>query len=181
MPRRRMTTLAQQRCATGQHARVVGTVRRMTQTAVFADRRVLPQIRTAFLRVTVVAGIVQRLTGKLRCCRVAVRAVTSGTVHFPFEKRVGKCFQGFVALQLMTIETHFSLGRRLQNGITWCVTDMAVGTRDLIIVVRTRMPAKADIGVVTAETYTVLCNNRCSVIGSERHNRRSFLTTPYSR
>ena len=181
MPRGRMTALAQQRRATGQHAGVVGTVWRMTQAAVFADRRVLPQIRTALLRVTVVAGIVQRLTGKLRRRRVAVRAVTTGTVHLPFEKRMGKCFQRFVTLQLMTIETHFSLGRRLQNGITWRVTDMAVGTGDLIIVVRTRMPAKADIGIVTAETYTVLCSNRCSVIGSERHDRRSFLTTPHSR
>ncbi len=67
----------------------------------------------------------------------------------------------------MAIEAHFSLRGCLQNGIAWCMTDMTVGTGDLVIVVRTRMPAKADIGVVAAETHTVLCGNRCRVISSE--------------
>ncbi len=162
-----MTTLAQQRRTTGQHARMVGTVRRMTQAAVFANRRVLPQKWTALLCVTVVAGVVQCLTDKLSCQRVTVWAMTSGTIHLPFEKWMGKCFQGLAALQLMAIETHFSLGRRLQNGIARRMTDMTVGAGDLVIVVRTCMPAKADIGIVTVETHTVLRGNRCRVIGSE--------------
>ena len=61
----RMTTLTQQRRATGQHARIVGTMWRMTQSAIFTDGRVLPKVRAAFFCVALVTGVIQRLAYEL--------------------------------------------------------------------------------------------------------------------
>lgn len=87
-----MATLAEQRCTTDQHTRVIRTVRCMTQTTIFTDGGVLPKIGSAFFCVAFVAGVVQRLPQQLRRCGFAVRAMASATVHFLLEQRMGKCF-----------------------------------------------------------------------------------------
>jgi hypothetical protein len=66
----------------------------------------LPKIRATFFCVTVITSIIQRLTNKLKRRCFAMRAVTPGTVHFSFKKRMGKCLQRLAALQLMAIEAN---------------------------------------------------------------------------
>lgn len=84
MAGRRVATLAQQRCAAAQHAGMVGTVRRVAQSAVLANRSMFPKIGAALFRVALVAGIVGSLANQLQFSRCSVRAVTIGTIHFPF-------------------------------------------------------------------------------------------------
>jgi len=104
-----MTTLAQQRRALCQHARVIRAVRRVTQAAVFADRRMLPQVRAAFFRVALFAGRVHGLSRQLRCRLIAVRTVTTTAIHLALEKRVGEGFARFTALLLMAVEADLGL------------------------------------------------------------------------
>ena len=163
----RVAALAQHWAAHTQHAGMVRAVWVVTRRTVLGHRRMLPQVRASYLRVAIVASLVYALSDQQQLSRIAMRIVATTASHVAMLYRMSVWLQRFGALLLMTIETHFSLARRLQNGITWCVTDMAVGTGDLIIVVRTRMPAKADIGVMTAETHIVLCGNWCCVVGSE--------------
>jgi hypothetical protein len=81
----------------------------MTQSAILADRRVLPQVWAALLRMALVAGVVQGLASEGRCNRVPVRAVTSTASHLSLEERMGKRFQRFAALQLMAVEANLGL------------------------------------------------------------------------
>ena len=83
-----MTALAQKRCPLGQHSGVIGTVRRMTKRAIFRGRLMFPEIWTAFLRVTLIARVVQRLSGQQGVGVRGMRAVAAGTRHLAIEKRV---------------------------------------------------------------------------------------------
>jgi hypothetical protein len=58
VPRLRMAALAQERRALGQHPRVIGAVRRMTQTTVLRDWLMLPDIRSTLFGVALIAGVV---------------------------------------------------------------------------------------------------------------------------
>ena len=60
----------------------------------------------------------------------------------------------------MAVEANFGLRRGLQYGVARGMTDVAVCTGNVIIVMRAAVPAEADIGIVTAETHTVLRGNQ---------------------
>lgn len=60
MARLGMTALAQQGCSLGQHTRLVGPVRCVTETAVLGRRRVFPEMWPARFRVALLAGIDSR-------------------------------------------------------------------------------------------------------------------------
>ena len=107
----------------------------MAEGAVFGHRRMLPDIGAAFLGVALVTRIVQSLADQLSIDRSAMWAMTATAIHLSFEERVRKGFQRFTALQLVTIEADFRLGRRLQHAIPRCVADMAIGTGDVFVVV----------------------------------------------
>lgn len=61
MSRLGMAALAQQWRALRQHARMIRAMRRVAQTAVFRYRLMLPQVRAAFLGMTLETGIVDGL------------------------------------------------------------------------------------------------------------------------
>jgi hypothetical protein len=135
----------------------------------------LPQVRAAFLGMTLLTGIVDRLPGELCRCIVAVRAVASGAVHLSLQERMRERFHRLATLQLVTIEANLGLGRCLQNGVCAHVTVVTVDTGDLIDRMRAGVPAEADIAVVTAETLAILIFDRCRTGRTEERNCRSFL------
>ena len=71
----------------------------MAQGAVLGDGSMLPDIGAAFLGVTLVTGIVQRLANQLRFSSGPMWAVTAAAIHLALEKRMRKGFQSFAALQ----------------------------------------------------------------------------------
>jgi hypothetical protein len=105
---------------------------------------------------TLVTGIVQRLSNQLRLAGRTVRAVTASTSHLAFHKRVRKRFQCFVALQLMAIETNLGLCRRLHHGIAGCMADVAIGTGHFVNVMCTAVPAESGIRIVASKAHAVL-------------------------
>lgn len=88
-------------------------MRGMTKPAVLANRRVLPKVRPAFLRVALITGVIQCLADELRLCCVAVRAVASAAIHLSFKEWMRKCLQSLAALQLMTVVANLGLRRGL--------------------------------------------------------------------
>jgi len=61
------------------------------------------------------------------------------------------------------------------------MTDMAICTSDLVSIMWTSVPSETDVCIVTAEAHTVLCGDRCFVVGPEANNRWSFLAAPHAR
>ena len=180
MTRLRVTTLAKQRRATGQHTRVVGAVRRVTQAAVLADWHMLPKERATFLCVALVAGVVERLADKLQRGRVPVRAVTTAATHLAFEERMGKRLQRLIALQLMTAVANLGLRRCPQNGVARLVADMTVGAGDLVIAMRPTMPSKSNIGFMAVQAHVILQADTGFCIGSKFDDGRPLLPAPHS-
>ena len=82
----RVAALAKQWCALRQHAGVVRAVRRVTDSAVFTDRRVLPEVWATLFGVTLLAGVVHGLPHEPGSDLVAMRAVTAAAVHLPLEE-----------------------------------------------------------------------------------------------
>ena len=62
-----------------------------TESAVLADRCMLPEIGAARLGMAALAGIVDRVTGKRRRHSIAVRRMAAGAVHLALEERVREC------------------------------------------------------------------------------------------
>lgn len=81
----------------------------------------------------------------------------------------------------MTVKANFGLRSGLQNGIARRMTFMTVSTRNFIIIMRTCVPAEADIGVVTPKAHIILHGSRCCVIGPEFNYGWTLLPAPHSR
>ena len=85
-----------------------------------------------------------------------MRAVTAATVHLAFEERMRERLQGLAALYLMAVVADFGLCRGFQHRVTRRMADVAVGTSNFIVVVRSAVPAETHIGIVAIEAHTVL-------------------------
>lgn len=178
MPALRVTALAKKRGAPREHARMVRSVRVMAVRAVLGYRRVLPQERTTFLRVTLEAGIVHALPHELQLRCRAVRAVTGGTGHFAFIQGVRIRFQRVAFAEGMTFVALVGLRRRPEHRIIGGVNLMTAGTADFIVVMRAAVPGEADIGFMTAEAHSVLYVDACRRVGGETYDRLSLLSAP---
>ena len=108
-----MAALAEEWRTTGQHARVVRTVRGVTEPTILANWCVLPKVWTAFLCMALVTGVIDRLTNELQLRRFPVRTVASAAIHLSLKEWMRKCFQSLAALQLMTVVANLGLCRGL--------------------------------------------------------------------
>src|SRR4051812_22224734 len=83
-----MTALAQERELADQHPLVVGTMRVMTRDAALRDRRVLPQVRSALVRMTRLAALIDRRSGLQQPdVAAAMRVVARRALHRAFAYR----------------------------------------------------------------------------------------------
>ena len=178
MPGLRVAALAKQRGTLGQHTRVTRSMRLVAQPTVFADGRVLPEERSALLRVTLLAGIVDVFACQLSRDRVAVHAVASDTVHLALHDRMGERFARLGALYLVAVEADIGLSRRLQDGIPGNVAFMTIGTGDLVARVSAAVPAEAYVALVTIQAHAILFVDRCGGVGAKQYDGRPFLSAP---
>lgn len=176
MPALRVTTLAKERGALHEHPRMVRSMWVVAGRAVFSDRRMFPQERTAFFRVAPEAGIVQVLPHKLQFRCGAVRAVTTRAGHFAFTQRMRIRFQRIASPECMTVIAFIGLRRCPQHSVIGSVTLMAAGTADLIVVMRASVPRESGIGFMTFKAHAVLRLNACRRVGSETNDRLSAAT-----
>ena len=138
---------------------MIGAVWCVAEAAVLGRWFVFPDVWAAFLCMALVTGVVQGLTHELQLRRLAVRTVTSAAIHLAFDQRMRKRLQGLAALQLVAVIADFRLRGRLQYGIAAGVAGVTVGAGNVIVVVRTAVPAEACIRRMTAETHAVLHGN----------------------
>ena len=156
MARLTVATLAQEGPAASEHAGVIRSVRRMAKAAVFADGRVLPEVRAALFRVALQARVICRLSHEIRTDVVVMHGVAGNTVHLALRQRVRERFQRLRSLPLVTVIAHLRLCGGLQNGIPGRMAAMAVGACHFVVAVHIGMPSQADAVVMAFETHGIL-------------------------
>jgi hypothetical protein len=127
-----------------------------------------------------VTGVIECLTYKLQLCGFPVGAVASAAIHLSFEERMRKCLQCLRALQLMTVVANLGLCRGLQNSISRCMTNVAICTRNFIVVMWAAVPPKTNISAVTIEAHSILHHDIRVFLRSKFDDRRPFLPTSHS-
>jgi len=108
----RVTTLAQHRAAHRQHAGIIRAMRVVAVATILGHRGMFPKIRSAFLRVAVEAGLIERHLGKLPFTRCAMSAMAAAAVHLALPDGVRIRFERLRALLLVAFEAHLGLRRR---------------------------------------------------------------------
>jgi hypothetical protein len=150
----------------------------MAESAILADRSVLPQIRSAFFGVALVTGVIDVQSCQLRRNGVAVHVVAAHAVHLSFEYRVRESLLRLSALHPMAAETDVGLRRRLPDGIRRRVEVVTVDTSYLVAGVSARVPAETDIALVAGQAHAVLFVDRRSGIRTEPNHGGAFLSAP---
>lgn len=121
----------------------------------------LPQERTAFLGVTVVAGCVQRLPRKQHVIRRTMCVMTAAAVHFAFPERMRIGFQCLATLLLVAVETNLWLSGCEHYRVSCRVALMTTGAGDGFEIMLAAMPRRARVGSVAIHALLVLFGDRC--------------------
>ena len=151
----------------------------MTIPAVLTDRRVLPEVRSALLGVTIETGIVNGLPHQQAVGRFSVGAVTAAAVHLALPHRVRERFHRLRTLFLVAIKADLCLRRGHQHRVGRGMAAVTVGTGDLFHIMRTAVPGKAQIILVTCGTELVLFKDGQHAAGSKSRYGRALLTAPH--
>lgn len=171
----RVTTLTKRRGAHAEHSGIVRAVWVVAVAAVLGDRRVFPQVGATCFRMAVVAGVVGRRPGEQAVSRLAVCVVTTAAIHLALPDRMRIRFHRLRALLLMAVETHVGLRRRGQHWIAFNVAGVAISTGDGVGIMSAAVPGKARLRQVAIHAVGVLFGDWRSGVGSEYHNRWTFL------
>jgi hypothetical protein len=166
----RVTTLAKEWGALREHPRMVRSMRVVARCAIFSHRRMLPQVRTALLRVALKAGIVHGLPRQLQFRCSAMRAVTTGAGHLAFTQWMRIRFQRVAFAECMTVIAFFGLRRCPEHRVIGSVNLMTAGAADFVVVMRATVPRESDISFMASETHTVLRLDACGRVGGETNN-----------
>ena len=81
----------------------------------------------------------------------------------------------------MAVVTDLRLCCGLHYSITWRMTDVTVGTGDLIVVMRSAVPAEANIRIVAIETHIILDADLGFLMRTKIDDWWTFLAAPYPR
>ena len=159
-PTLRVTLLAQQRRPLHEQRWMDGAVRRVTIRAVLRNRRVLPQERTALLRVAGVAGLIQRgLEQELR--RHGPMNLVAGVAgHLRKAHWMHRRLVELRTLALVAGVTDLRLLSDRQNWIVRCVNLVAARAGDSVPAVRTTLPGDTVLILMATETDLVLLLDR---------------------
>jgi len=136
------------------------TVRRMTRSAVFGDRRVFPHEGSALVGMTHEARVIGRLLREQSLVDSAVYGMTSGTGHLAVIDGMRVRAVYVHARDLVTGAADRGLRRRLEDGIPSRMTAVTAGARNFILRMRTRVPTRADLRLVTGRAQAVLHRHR---------------------
>jgi len=126
----------------------------------------LPEIRAAFLGMTLMTGVIDTQARQLCCDSIAVHVMAAHAVHLPFQNRVRESFLRFVALHLMASEADLGLRRRLPNSIARRVQVVTIGASYIVAGMGARVPAETDVALVTIQangivSFDTACRIRC--------------------
>lgn len=121
----RVALLAEQRWSLGQRCRVIAAVRVMAQAARFGDRRVFPQVRSAFFSMTGVTGVIDVIRGQQKIVVAIVNVVTIAAGHAAKAQRMPGRLVGVRAGPRMTTEAGLLLLYRVEHRIAISVNVVA--------------------------------------------------------
>lgn len=145
----------------------------VAKAAVFADRVMLPQERTAYFRVTTVAILVDTElfqsggSGGTMC----IVAISADQVPFPDGVRGGTI--DVSPYGVMAIHTHVGLCRPVQFQMG-PVDFVTTGTRQCISSVHTRLPVNERAPLMALQTHAVLCFPGFHAVAGEGYQATPF-------
>src|SRR6056297_352721 len=169
-----VTALAEHRPAQAEHARVARAVGLVAIGAVLGHRGVLPDERTAGLRMALPAGVVHRLARHLQLRGGAVRAVTGAAVHLALVQRMGVGLLRRDLLGAVAVVAHLRLGGSGEHRVVRLVRAVAVRTGHLVGVMGRAVPGHGDRGLVAAQAHGVLLlHRRGLLVRAEVDHRRA--------
>lgn len=175
VPRIGVALLAEVRPLGDQELVMGGAVRVMTGSAVLRGRRMLPEERSPFFRVALVALLVEGVGGYQFIRNGAVRVVAIGTFQFPFPDRVVGRLQQQCPDILVTIAA--GLGFRRSGEALWmaAMDAVAIGTGKPPEFVDTPLPHDLFSLFVAAEADGISLLGRCRRLGTQRHDAANSL------
>src|SRR5450759_1824823 len=161
-----VTLLAQPRRARLQQRCVARAVRRVADGAIVSDGRVVPEERTPLLRMTGVAGLVDRILDEHGRAGRTVRVVAVGTRHLRrarqagHRQRMGRDPMGLGALLLVAGEADVSLGRLAQHFLLGRVDVVTIVAGHALALMLTAGPVRTEAKLVTGKTFGVALGDR---------------------
>ncbi len=138
-----VTGLAQHRWTHLQERCQIGAVRRVAVGAIVDYGGVLPEEGAALLRVTDVAGLIDRALHQETGTGRAVRVMAIGTRHFAFENRVPGEATDLCLLGLVATEADGSLRKLIEHSLCGRVSFVAIITGKTANLVRAARPVRA--------------------------------------
>ena len=135
-----MTGLAEERRPQLEKRRLYRTVGVMTVGAIFRDRLMLPEKRSALFAVAGRTGLVDGVLDELRRRRRSMRRMAGSAGHLPFAQRMARQLVEVGVLRLMTTPAHLDLRGGVAHRILRRVQRMAAGTCHVIRGVRAGCP-----------------------------------------
>lgn len=124
----------------------------VTESAIFTNWRMFPQVRPTFIGVALVAGIVDSRLRKVTGNMLGVHAMASSTGHLVFSKRVCKRLFRLIVFCDMAGGADIGLQRHVRYRIDTGVAPVAIAASDFAEFVRTRMPGETHVACVASQT-----------------------------
>lgn len=169
--------LAEPRLGQLQHHFVIAAVGAMAVRAALHRGRMLPEERTAFVRVAFIADVVERVGLEEAVGHGPVGVVATRAVHLAFADRHVREVHLLGTLAEMALPTdlyHRGLGETGADGDV-LHDHVAVRARQTAIVVRAPLPEQAGLSLVTAEADRVLLlHGRGVILGKGNHAPDAF-------
>ncbi len=169
MSRGHVTLLAEPRQRKLQHLLANSPVRLVAIHAVFGDRGMLPEKRSALLGVTAVTKVVRRVGREKRFGDRAVRVVARRASHLSFPQRHVGIAEHLRATSQVALGADFGLGRfgQLSPVRQFMHQPMAGRAADVSTFVSAPLPIKTPPVLVTRETDRVFLANRVGRLPAE--------------
>ena len=172
MPHRGVASLTELRCPAHQQRRLVGAVRQVANAAILAGGRVFPKKGALLFRVASETGLVGRLLAQQAVAAMGVVAIPADQLMFA--QRMGGQFEQVGAHFPVTVEAAASLPGLGAYRINAIVNAVAIGARDITLLVGAAGPTGAPIVFVTSEAEVVLQVSRGVGLAPEIENGLPF-------
>ena len=128
----------------------------VTEGAVFGHWGMLPNKGSTFVRVALIARLIDGRPKELSRPGGVMDTVTGVAIHLTLVKGMRERLESRVALLRMTVVTNLRLAAGRHDGVVDCVALVAIGAGHLVAVVGIVRPTDPDLALVTRQTHAVL-------------------------
>ena len=153
---RRVAFLTKLGCPPREQTGLVRAVRHVACEAILRSRRMFPKERPPLLGMAGKARLVHAVMQRQRLPYPAVRIVTVTTDELPLPHRVGRALQRVCEHAAVAGATYLALHLRCPHRVRVGMNAMAVGTREVSLLVGAAQPVGALVGFVARKAQPIL-------------------------